>query len=70
MTVERSHAISEGASFVRRVAIVLLMAALAYALWRLTDLVVLTFGAVLFSLGLQSATGPSRAGRGRQTRSR
>jgi predicted PurR-regulated permease PerM len=57
MTTERSHMITEGASFVRRVAIVLLMAALAYALWRLTDLVVLTFGAVLFSVGLRSAAG-------------
>ena len=55
MTMQRSHYDSEGESFVRRVFIVFLMAALAYALWQLADLVVLTFGAILFSVGLQTA---------------
>jgi predicted PurR-regulated permease PerM len=44
---------SESNSFVKRAFIVLLMAMLAYILWRLADLAVLTFGAVLFSIGLQ-----------------
>jgi predicted PurR-regulated permease PerM len=46
---------SENESFVKRAFIILLMAALAYVLWRLADLAVLTFGAVLFSIGLRSA---------------
>lgn len=46
---------SENESFVKRALIILLMAALAYVLWRLADLAVLTFGAVLFSIGLRSA---------------
>jgi predicted PurR-regulated permease PerM len=46
---------SDGETFVHRVSIVFLMAALAIALWRLADLVVPTFGAILFSVGLQTA---------------
>ena len=43
-------------SFVRRVFIVLLMGVIGYVLWRLADLAVLTFGAVLFSIGLNAAS--------------
>jgi predicted PurR-regulated permease PerM len=46
---------SEDESFVKRAFIVFLMAALAYVSWRLADLAVLTFGAVLFSIALNAA---------------
>jgi len=55
VTTRTTGSDSNGESFVRRVFIVLLMAALGYVLWRLADLAVLTFGAVLFSVGLNSA---------------
>jgi predicted PurR-regulated permease PerM len=46
---------SANESFVKRALITLLLVALTYVLWRLADLAVLTFGAVLFAIGLRSA---------------
>lgn len=42
--------------FTQRVLIVLLLGALAMALWRLADLVILLFGAMLMSVGLRAVT--------------
>ena len=54
MTTRAPNTDFDRESFVRRVFIVSLMAALGYVLWRLADLAVLTFGAVLFSVGLNA----------------
>lgn len=42
--------------FARRILVALLLGALAVVLWRLSDLAVLLFGAVLIAIGLRSAT--------------
>ena len=52
MTVQGSTPELQRDSFVTRVFIALLMAALAYACWRLADLVILIFGSILFAVGL------------------
>ena len=41
--------------FTKRVLVVLVIGALALALWRIVDLVVLLFGAVLIAVGLRAA---------------
>lgn len=51
-------------SFVKRSLIVLVIGALALAVWRLADLLVLLFGAILIAVGLNAcATGLTRATR-------
>lgn len=42
--------------FTRRILVIFLLGALAIALWRLSDLLILLFGAVLIAIGLRSAT--------------
>ena len=43
-------------NFVKRTLVALLIAALAFAIWRLSDLVLLLFGAVLMAVGLLAVT--------------
>ena len=43
-------------AFVGRLLVVLVIAALAVALWKLTEVVVLLFGAILLAIGLRAAT--------------
>jgi predicted PurR-regulated permease PerM len=55
MTGQGSAPELQSDSFARRVFIALLMAALAYACWRLSDLSALIFGSILFAVGLRAA---------------
>jgi predicted PurR-regulated permease PerM len=55
MTIARRDTTPERDPFFRRALVVLLISVIAYVLWRLADLAVLTFGAVLFSIGLNAA---------------